>query len=715
MMFLRGLRWRWAPLIICAACTVLVAAFFILESTHRKKPIRDTEFALQDALARYGRHAEKHPDIVYLAIDHRSFTLDGFSPEEIEASRPLSLISEGWPWSREVHGLILDRLARAGARVVLFDLLLIGERDGDEKLRAAADANAGRTVMGYNLVGQETGEKEDATLERGDEGLGTSLQLPADTVIPQTSPLDDRVGYVNFWPDGDAVIRRAQYQLTADEIFGGPPSGDPQRYWSITAQGLRKMGLEKLLPTGTESRRIRFAGRELTFKPRSVCDIFDPKKWDSAELRRGEFFRDKIVLVGPGGNFMKDIVLTPFQFMAGPELHLNALNAALQQDFLRETSQAENWLLIALGGVLAWAVCMLFPSPLLRALVLLLVGAGWLVGAQMLFNQGLVILAFVPLLAFTTSGGSCLTWDFFLERREKARIRGTLERYISKDAVKDIIDNPHSFFQSLGGVRKPVAILFNDLRGFTSLTEGADSQALVAQLNEYFGAMVEPILETRGALDKYMGDAIMAVWGNIQTRGAEEDVHAAVLTGLSMRERLVKLNERWKAAGKTQLGMGVGIGYGEAIVGNIGSVHQMNLTVIGDVVNLASRIEGTTKEFGVEMLISEEAAAQVRERFYLQSVGRVQVKGRARGTELFTVLGRREGAPDPALAEYLRVYGEAMECYEKGEFAAGREMFERAHGMREGETLSVLFAKRCAGLEQEPPEDWKGIYVMKTK
>ena len=166
--------------------------------------------------------------------------------------------------------------------------------------------------------------------------------------------------------------------------------------------------------------------------------------------------------------------------------------------------------------------------------------------------------------------------------------------------------------------------------------------------------MVEPILENHGSLDKYIGDAIMAVWGNIQSRGPAEDVRAAVLTALRMREQLAELNKRWQAAGQKALGMGLGINFGEAIVGNIGSVHQMNLTVIGDVVNLASRIEGVTKEFGIDLLLGEDAAALVDEWFHLQSVGPVKVKGRKGGVELFTVAGERNDAVDPKLDEFLR-------------------------------------------------------------
>ncbi len=673
----------------------------------RFRPLQRTEFYTQDCIARfYGKRAPIAPELVYLAIDHDSISLDQFEPAEIGRSPALTLMKQGWPWSRAVHGMVLDRLVSAGAQVVAFDLLFPTPRDGDDAFRAALEKNRDRVVMGSNFLNAER--------SRGDT---RTHQLPDSGLIPPSSPLDDRVGFVNFWPDFDEVIRRVIYRVTESEVFGDTPNPGEEEFDSLSVRALRKISRADSIPAGTATRRIRFAGGPNTFLPRSVCDLFDEKKWRSPEYRAGEFFRGKIVLVGPEGNFMKDLVLTPFGFIAGPELHLSALNAALSGSFVRETSSMVNGMLIFCAGVLAWALCIRFPAPLLRLAFLALAAGGWLLGAQLLYNHaGLIILTFAPLIALGSSGVCCLSWDFFVEKRDKARVRRTLERYISKAAVKDIIDNPSSFFQTLGGVRKPVAVLFTDLRGFTAMTENADSHVLVGMLNEYFGAMVEPILENHGSLDKYIGDAIMAVWGNIQSRGPAEDVRAAVLTALRMREQLAGLNKRWQAAGQKSLGMGLGINFGEAIVGNIGSVHQMNLTVIGDVVNLASRIEGVTKEFGIDLLVGEDAAALVGEWFHLQSVGPVKVKGRKGGVELFTVAGERNGHSDTQFDEYLRVYHEAMALYRRGEFPVARSTFEQAHGLRPNETLALLFAVRCSALEEGGPiPNWDGVFVMTEK
>ncbi len=409
---------------------------------------------------------------------------------------------------------------------------------------------------------------------------------------------------------------------------------------------------------------------------------------------------------------------TPYKTTPGPELHLNAINAALSKSFLRDTPEPAKYLLIAAGGLFAWFLCGWFHAPVVRLLMLMVAGAGWLVVAQFLYNNvSLCVFTFPPLVVFEFGGVCCLSWDFFLEQREKARVRGTLERYVSKQAVKEIIDNPETFFHTLGGVRKPVAVFFSDLRGFTSMTEeAADSHAVITQLNEYFDVMVGPVLANRGCLDKLIGDAIMAVWGNIQSQGPKGDICDAIDSALQMRAALPKLNEEWIAAGKKPLAMGMGINYGEVIVGNLGSKQQMNFTVIGDTVNLGSRIEGTTKEYGVDLLVGEDAAKLVADDYLMQTAGLTQVKGRKKPVELFYVIGRRPAVVEPRQEEYLRVYGEGIALYIKGDFAAAGEKFKHSLELHPPDALARVYIERCAILAKGPaPEGWNGVFVMKGK
>src|SRR5207248_7158573 len=240
------------------------------------------------------------------------------------------------------------------------------------------------------------------------------------------------------------------------------------------------------------------------------------------------------------------------------------------------------------------------------------IAVAYLITARILYDRaGLLIIVVPPLVVFTASGLFGLGFEYVLERIEKLRTRRTLERYVSKNLVKEILENPGGYYSSMLGSRKAVTVLFSDLVGFTSLSEKADPAALVAQLNRYLSAMVPMVFDNGGTLDKFIGDAIMAVWGNVASRGAVEDAKAAVRAALGMRHVMVKLNEAWRAEGVDPLAFGVGINHGEAIVGNIGSYEpheRLDPTVIGDAVNLASRLAALTRVYMAASWCGESVA-----------------------------------------------------------------------------------------------------------
>src|SRR5258708_14973174 len=213
---------------------------------------------------------------------------------------------------------------------------------------------------------------------------------------------------------------------------------------------------------------------------------------------------------------------------------------------------------------------------------------------------------------------------------EKLGAGSAVERYVSKNLVKEILENPDSYYHSLLGVRVPATILFSDLVGFTTLSEKADPEALVKQLNEYLTEMTTVVFENGGTLDKFIGDAIMCVWGNVKSFGVAEDAKRAVRTALGMRRALEKLNQHWRSEGRMGLGMGIGINQGEVIVGNIGSHERMDPTVIGDSVNLASRLESLTRVYGVDILVGASAAELARDQGHISSVVRVRGTGKRR-------------------------------------------------------------------------------------
>src|SRR5437016_3132873 len=268
---------------------------------------------------------------------------------------------------------------------------------------------------------------------------------------------------------------------------------------------------------------MRFTGPD-AFQPLPLYEVFDPKLWH-ANYADGAFFKDKVVMVGPSAQVWHDVVDTPMSpNTLGPTLHFQAMAAALGHEFLRRTPRKVGLALVCAAGLVAWLLVAFVRKPLVCLGGLVAITAGYLITARLLYdNTGFLLLAVPVLSALGLSGSFSLGFEYFLERLEKLRTRRTLERYVSKNLVKEVLENPDSYYSSLKGVRVPVTILFSDLIGFTTLSEKADPEALVAQLNEHLTGMTSVIFGNGGTLDKFIGDAIMAVWGNVRSLGMAED------------------------------------------------------------------------------------------------------------------------------------------------------------------------------------------------
>jgi adenylate cyclase len=665
-------------------------------------PFQHIERQAGDMVMQYAtRPAKVDPSLVYVALDDATMNVGAnlFS-DDLAASPALQKMAAGWPWPRDVYAMLIDRLMQAGARVVALDILFPASREGDPALRAVLDKYRDRVVIGSNFADEPT------------PGAPRSYTLPTADLIPG-GQADDRVGYVNFWPDTWGVIRTVRYRMTQSEAFQTADNG--QIYYSLAARVLQKAGRGGAVPGGVRGLRFAPAEGPNGFQPLSLYMLFVPQAWKE-NFKNGAVFKDKIVLVGPYGNSLKDQVPTPFGLMDGPELHLNAINDALHGDFVAIPSETEIVLLIIAMGFAAFCFAALLQRPVFLAVILAGISVAYLGCAMISFDSLNRILPFLgPVLTFDASSILSLYWKWLLERRERARTRRMFERFVSKNVVKEIIENRASYLHQLGGVRKDVAIMMTDLRGFTTLTEEADSTQLVAQLNEYFTSMVDCIFATNGTVDKFVGDAILAVWGNIHSGGAASDAALAVKTGLRMLANLDALNNEWVPRGWPVLKMGVGINFGEVIFGAIGSEQKAEPTVIGDAVNSASRLEGLTKEYGVDMLIGESVADLVRDSFHLQLVDFVRMKGKTRAIKVYIVLGAKPEPLDARTTAYLEKYEAALAGYERGEFATACSQFREALEIKPDDPVANVYFERCAELAEQRPETWDGVFVMKSK
>jgi adenylate cyclase len=697
---------------ICAFWTGLVMTAHFFPAFPFLSNIWRSEQGFEDLLRREGRQTATRPDFVFLGIDQSTLEMARLTPEELANSRALQLMTERpFPWSREVWALLLDRLCQSGAKVVMFDMIFSPPNDGDAAFRAALDRYRGKVVLGANFDLSNVAKKGAVT---------TQNVTPNSSLIPVPQMEDDRVGYVVFFPDPlDRKIRSVRYTLTDSQLANELPVEGENFYEALSSRALEKIGRAADVPTDLQAHLLRFSSID-AYLPRPLWEVFDEKMWH-ANYGDGAFFKDKIVIIGASSQIAHDVFDTPIgPETPGPALHLHALAAALGHEFLVQTPLWANFTMIGVAGFLAWTLVAGMRRPALCIAMLVAISVAYLGAARILYDQKGVVLLVVPtLLAFLLSGMFGLGFEYVLERIEKLRTRRTLERYVSKNLVKEILENPDSYYASMLGSRKPVTVLFSDLLGFTSMSEKADPAALVKQLNEYFSGMVAHVFNNGGTLDKFIGDAIMAVWGNVSSRGVDQDAKAAARTALGMRAELRKLNDGWKAEGRTELGFGIGINHGEAVIGNIGSYEpheRLDPTVIGDSVNLASRLESLTRTYRVDILIGPTAAELVRDEFHLRSVARVQVKGKSRPVDVFTLIGACNDSSDAQLLKWLESYEEGIEKFRERDFTQAKILFSRFLEFYPDDFLAKTYLDRALEYEQQPPDQaWNAVEVFEKK
>ncbi len=393
---------------------------------------------------------------------------------------------------------------------------------------------------------------------------------------------------------------------------------------------------EIIIPIDRAGRmNINFRGGRYCFKFRELLEI--------TELQEEEvstYYENKISLVAmyyaTGVGTAKDIHLSPYGDMAGIEHHAYAINTILNQDFAITVPHFVNFLIIFIIGLI-----MGIYQPLIKTYLNYILTVGIAIVFTLItffvtfhmFNflhvyPTVILLQFMELAAFI--GFKALT-----EEENVKFIRTTFSKFVSQDIVEELLNNPDAI--SLGGSRKEVTVFFSDVRGFTTISERLSPEALVQLLNEYLSEMTELIIDYRGTIDKYMGDAIMAFWG----APVPNDDHAyyACVAALAQAKKLEELQKKWSERNIPVLNIGIGINTGPAVVGNMGSSRRMDYTLMGDTVNLGSRLEGITKIYGVQICISEFTYERVKDRVYARELDLVRVKGKLEPVRIYQLMG----------------------------------------------------------------------------
>ncbi|MEZ5889607.1 MAG: adenylate/guanylate cyclase domain-containing protein [Xanthobacteraceae bacterium] len=663
-----------------------------------------------------------------------------------------------WPWPRTVLADLLTRIFEMQAVVVGFDVVfpepdraspreavkhfrhvdpgireLLAHLPGNDDLFAQA-IGAGRVVLGQS--GTHTFAMHAPGL-RPETGVATLGADPSAYLIefphllrnlPELEQAAAGRGLFSIRPERDGIVRRVPIVMRADGKIVPSLALDMLRVATDSGAiliradeaGIRSVAVAGLqLPTDQNGRVWVYFGPHNPAMYVSAKDVL-------AGNAAPEKFDGKLALIGASAIGLADIKITPVSAaIPGVEVHAQLLGSALTDTLLSRPNYAiaiEMLGAAAAGGVLA------FVAPLASALTLLVVAVGsaaaFVAGSWFAFkNSQMLFDATFPLIVIVSVSVSLIMIGYFREQLDRRRIRSAFSHYLSPNLVERLAKSPKQLV--LGGEERVMTVLFSDVRSFTTIAETYkdNPQGLTRLMNRFLTPVTDAIITRNGTIDKYIGDAVMAFWNApLDNPDHEADAcHAA----LDMLDRVAALNdelEREAAAGGTRfvpIRIGIGINTGRCTVGNMGSDLRFQYTVMGDSVNLASRLEGQTKGYGLSIIIGSRTAAAVSGQFALLEIDRIQVKGKTEPELIYTVVGRDDFAQAREFETLQERWSAFLVCYRKQDWPGARNFLEETRGdcQRFGiATLIDTYEDRIKRLEHEPPSStWDGVFIADTK
>ncbi len=663
-----------------------------------------------------------------------------------------------WPWPRTILADLLTRLYEWQAAAIAFDVIFpepdrSSLNEAVKHFRDLDDDTRGRLLhlpSNDDLFTQAIGRGKVVLGQAGANAVNPrSLEHPPATGIATVGPdaaphliafphilrnlpkLEQAAagrGLISIRTERDGMVRRVPIVMQAeDQIVPAltlellrVATGSSTILIRTDQSGIRSVAVPGLeLPTDRNGRIWVY------FSPHDKARYVSAKDVVEGNVAP-EKFAGKLVVVGTSAIGLLDVKTTPvLSAMPGVEVHAQLLEAALTNSLLNSPSYAIVVELIAalIGGVAlallapATSVLMLFASAALAAAAF--VAASWILYSryQMLFD------ATFPLIATLSVYMSMVLMGYFREQLDRRRIRSAFAQYLSPTLVEQLANSPQRLV--LGGEERVITVLFSDVRGFTTIAETYkdNPHGLTTLMNRFLTPLTNAIMARNGTIDKYMGDAVMAFWNApLDDPAHERDAcHAA----LDMLERVDRLNQEREREAYTSgarfvpIKIGIGINTGRCTVGNMGSDLRFQYTVMGDSVNLASRLEGQTKAYGLSILIGSRTAAAVVDEFALLEIDSIRVKGKTEAEVIYAMVGRADVAESPEFRSLQEHWGMLLVCYRKQDWSGALKMIEVCR--RDGERFDLAglvdaYADRIRRLEQMPPiSDWDGVFTAETK
>jgi adenylate cyclase len=540
-----------------------------------------------------------------------------------------------WPWDREIHARLLDKLADIQPLAVGYDVSF------PEKSNLESDKLLAFSLKKLNTILPE-------------EQVDGRLQKPY-------SLFDTKTGLVNVHIDPDGIVRR------------------------IPSIGFASQILNKRVALPSDDFRINYVGSPGSFPTYSFVDVLENRT-------PIENFQNKYVLVGATAVDLHDSQITPVSAgreMAGVEIHANAMATILDNKYLVSEPK-----LLTLLTIFVFALLAILTANYPVGWIWL---GGYFVYAFVSFDRGVIRNLIYPPAIIIIINIINIIIRYLSERAQKQYIKKAFSYYLSESVLKEILKDPNKL--KLGGSRQEITVLFSDIAGFTSISEKMPPEELAKMLNDYLTRMTKIVFTNRGVLDKYIGDAVMAFWN--APIADSDHAYLACKTALEMQ----------KEAG--EFGVRIGINTGEMIVGNMGSQMRFDYSLLGDNVNLGSRLEGTNKEYGTKILISESTQSLISGRVITRFIDTVAVKGKEQGINIYELRGF--GKPDKKEAAFLQRFAKARREYQNGKFSIARDLFAKLHKDFPQDEPSKVFLRRSQMYCENPPKDWRGIYHATTK
>ncbi len=668
-----------------------------------------------------------------------------------------------WPWTRDVIAEGTRKLFELGASVIGFDIIfseeeefkqkeeifkflqtiedeetrehlikVINEIDPDKNLAKVFKTYKDKIVAGY-FVFMRKEELGETTLKWTDKYLASSQikviinSTPSVPIkVQKAFAVENNIesieksvahfGFFNVQSDEDGIYRRALLLLNIGGNLYPSLALEMLRVWTgseillYVTDGIItkiKVGDYKIYPDELGRIHLNYLGKGKTFPHYSFVDILKGRV-------SKEKIKDKMVLIGATAIGIYDLRPTPLdEVFPGVEIHATCLDNIIANRPIKRYEWMWTFEMLGIWTMFFFiGIAFLKTGPFFAILSSIGIIILFNILTLWLFLNGRIWVKMVyPNISLISLTLLLSFYKYLSEERMKRRVKHTFKHYLSDKLIEIMINNPEKL--KLGGEKREITILFSDIRGFTSLSEKLPPESTATLLHEFLTPMTEIIIEHDGLLDKYIGDAIMALFG--APIWMESHAEKAVRASIEMVERLKLLNEEWKKKMGFTLRIGIGLNTGECIVGNMGSSMLFDYTAIGDAVNLASRIEGITKVYGVEIIATEFTVNKCgANEFVFRELDFIRVKGKEKPTRIYEVLGSDKELSDKR-KKFLEEFQNSLTLYRKGDWDRAIDGFRKCLELFPEDSPSRIFIERCDKLKRMKIEDWEGIYEMEVK